>query len=102
MTTPNPFNTGDSLKGVIDAAAEIIGGEPVLPDDFSSHADAAAEEIAGIEGPTTNDDLTKIMQKHFNAGSKNEPQTTKLQQVFQKEVGKRVNQSNQAKKWSEG
>ena len=102
MTTPNPFSTGSDLKGVIDAASEILGGEPVLPDSFSSHADAAAEEIAGIDGPTTNDDITKIMQKHFNAGSNNEPQTNKLQKAFQNEVGKRVHQSRQAKKWSEG
>ena len=102
MTTPNPFSTGSDLKGVIDAAAEIIGGQPVLPDDFSSHVDSAAEEIAKIDGPTTNDDITKIMQKHFNNGSKGNPQSTKLQQAFQSEVGKKVHQTRMKDKWSEG
>ncbi len=102
MTTPNPFSSGSDLRGVIDAAAEIIGMQPTLPDQFGSHADAAAEELGKIDGPTSNEDITKIMQKHFNAGSDGKPQSTKLQQAFQNEVGKRASQLRNKNKWSEG
>ena len=102
MTTPNPFNTGSDLKGVMDAAAEIMGGQPVLPDEFGSHVDAAAEELGKIDGPASNEDITKIIQKHFNDASKGQPQSTKLQTAFQTEIGKKVHQNRMAKKWSEG
>ena len=101
MTDPNPFNGTDSLKNVVDAVSEIISGQPVIPDQFNSHIDAAAEEIAAIEGPTTNDDITKIVQKHFNTASEGVPQETKLQTAFQNEIANKVAQNNAAKKWEE-
>ena len=45
--------------------------------------------------------LTKIMQKHFSAGSKGNPQETSVQKAFEKEVGKRVAQQRSAGKWEE-
>ena len=102
MTQPNPFNnTSDSLKGVIDAARDIIQGSPSIPDQFSSHADAAADEIGKIDGPVAQDDITKIMQKHFNDASKGEPQKTGVQKAFDTEVNKRIHQSKSAQKWEE-
>lgn len=99
---PNPFSTGADLKGVIAAASEIISGEPVLPDQFKSHVDAAADEIGKLEGPTTNDDINKIMKKHFDNASEGTPQSTKTQTAFQKEIGKKVHQDTAKKKWQEG
>ena len=104
MTVPNSFDnsTTNNLKGVIDAARNVIAGEPTLPDEFSSHADSAAEEIAKISnGPHVQGDITKIMQKHFNAGSDGHPQATGLQKSFEKEVGKRMQQSQAKAKWEE-
>ena len=101
MTDPNPFNGTDSLKNVVDAVSEIISGQPVIPDQFNSHIDAAAEEIAALEGPTTNDDITKIVQKHFNTASEGVPQETKLQTAFQNEIANKVAQNNAAKRWEE-
>ena len=101
MTDPNPFNGTDSLKNFVDAVSEIISGQPVIPDQFNSHIDAAAEEIAALEGPTTNDDITKIVQKHFNTASEGVPQETKLQTAFQNEIANKVAQNNAAKRWEE-
>ena len=102
MTVPNPFSTGDSLKGVIDAARNVIAGEPTLPNEYGSHVDSAAEEIAKIsDGPHVQGDITKIMQKHFNAGSDGKPQGTGLQKSFEKEVGKRIQQGQAKAKWEE-
>jgi hypothetical protein len=99
---PNPFNnTAGQLRGVIDAASEIIAGEPVLPDDYASHVDAAAAEISKADGAMMQDDLTKIMQKHFGAASNNDPQSTKLQATFQKEVGKKMMQAQAKSRWEE-
>lgn len=103
MTDSNPFNGTDSLKNVIDAVSQVIGGEPTLPDQFGSHADAAADEIGKISGgPHVQGDITKIMQKHFNAGSEGNPQASKLQKSFENEVGKRIQQAQAKSKWSEG
>ena len=101
MTDPNPFTGTDSLRNVVDAVSEIISGQPVIPDQFNSHIDAAAEEIAALEGPTTNDDITKIVQKHFNTASEGVPQETKLQTAFQNEIANKVAQNNAAKRWEE-
>ena len=102
MTDPNPFNGTDSLKNVIDAVSQVISGEPTLPDEFSSHADSAAEEIAKIsDGPHVQGDITKIMQKHFNAGSEGKPQATGVQKSFEKEVNKRMQQGQAKAKWEE-
>jgi len=90
MTDPNPFTGTDSLKNVIDAVSQVISGEPPVPDSYNSHADAAAEEIAKIDGPHVQGDITKIIQKHFNAGSDGKPQATGLQKSFEKEVSKRM------------
>ena len=101
MTQPNPFNGSDSLKGVIDAVSQVIGGQPVVPDTYNTHIDAAAEELGKIDGPVVSDDLTKIMQKHFNAGSDGKPQATELQKAFEREVGKKMQQDTAAGKWKE-
>tara|TARA_R100000951_G_C2635705_1_gene179228 strand:- start:276 stop:593 length:318 start_codon:yes stop_codon:yes gene_type:complete len=104
MTAPNPFDnsTTNNLKGVIDAVSQVInGGEPTVPEEMGTHADAAASEIAKIEGPHLQGDITKIMQKHFSAGSKGNPQETSVQKAFEKEVGKRVAQQRSAGKWEE-
>tara|TARA_Y100001937_G_C7112250_1_gene328266 strand:+ start:546 stop:854 length:309 start_codon:yes stop_codon:yes gene_type:complete len=101
MTDPNPFNGTDSLKNVIDAVSQVIGGQPTVPDTYDTHIDAAAEEISKIDGPHVQGDITKIMQKHFNAGSDGKPQATELQKAFEKEVGKKVNQTQAKAKWEE-
>tara|TARA_R100001443_G_scaffold101203_1_gene109018 strand:+ start:1197 stop:1508 length:312 start_codon:yes stop_codon:yes gene_type:complete len=102
MTDPNPFNnTSDSLKGVIDAARNVIAGEPTLPDEYGSHIDAAADEISKGGNTMMQDDITKIMQKHFNAGSEGNPQATNLQRSFEKEVSKRMQQNQAKAKWEE-
>jgi len=105
MTTePNPFDnsTTNNLKGVIDAVSQVIsGGESTVPETMETHVDAAASEIAKIEGPHLQGDITKIMQKHFSAGSDGKPQETKIQKAFEKEVGKRVAQQRAAGKWEE-
>lgn len=102
MTDPNPFNGTDSLKNVINAVSQVIAGETTLPDEYGSHADSAAEEIAKItDGPHVQGDITKIMQKHFNAGSDGKPQATGLQKSFEKEVGKRMQQGQAKAKWEE-
>ena len=79
MTDPNPF-TGADLKG-IDTVSRLS------VDNHSSRTfdpcDAAAEEIGKIEGPHVQGDITKILQKHFNAGSNGEPQT-KFPKSFEK------------------
>lgn len=105
MTTqPNPFsNTSDSLKNVIAAASEIIGGDPVLPDEYGSHVNAAAEEIGKLEAsPYVSNDITKILQKHFNNASNGDPKSTRLQKSFQKEVDKAIHQARQKSKWQRG
>lgn len=105
MTAPNSFDnsTSNNLKGVIDAARNVIAAEPTLPDEYGSHADAAAEELGKItKGPHIQDDITKIMQKHFNAGSDGNPQANGLQKSFEKEVGKRMQQGQAKAKWEEG
>lgn len=98
---PNPFNnTSGSLKGVIDAAASIIQGDPVLPDSYNDHVDSAANDIAKLgDSPHLADDATKIMQKHFNAASNGDPQSTKLQQSFQREINKKVASLQAANRW---
>ncbi len=103
MTDPNPFNnTASGLKGVIDAVSSVISGEPVLPDDFNSHVDAAAKEVMDKgDKPHVSDDLVKIMQKHFNNASKGDAKSTKLQKSFEKEVGKKIHQAQQKAKWKE-
>lgn len=105
MTTqPNPFNnTSSSLRNVIAAASEIIGGDPVLPDEYGSHVSAAADEIGKLEvGPHVSNDVTKILQKHFNNATKGDPKSTRLQKSFQKEVDKAIHQSRQKSKWQNG
>ena len=104
MTVPNAFDnsTTNNLKGVIDAARDVIAGEPTLPDEYGSHAAATAEELAKITtGPHVQGDITKVMQKHFNAGSDGNPQATGLQKSFEKEVGKRMQQGQAKAKWEE-
>ena len=104
MTVPNAFDnsTTNNLKGVIDAARDVIAGDPTLPDEYGSHAAAAAEELAKITtGPHVQGDITKVMQKHFNAGSDGNPQATGLQKSFEKEVGKRMQQGQAKAKWEE-
>lgn len=104
MTTqPNPFtNTSNSLKGVIDAAASVIGGDPVLPDTYGTHVSDAAGEIGNLKAPYIQSDVTKILQKHFDAASKGDPQSTKLQKSFEREVSKAIGQNRSQKKWQEG
>ncbi len=101
MTDPNPFNGTDSLKNVIDAVSKVIGGQPNVPETYNTHIDAAAEEIGKVEGPHVQGDITKIMQKHFNAGSDGKPQETGMQKAFEKEVGKRMQQGQAKAKWEE-
>lgn len=104
MTTqPNPFNnTSSSLKGVIDAAASIIGGSPTLPDEYSDHVNSAAEEISSLsDGPHIADDTTKILQKHFNNASEGNPQSTNLQRSFQREVNKQLQSLRGKSKWKD-
>ena len=100
---PNPFDqtTSNSLRGVIDAASEIIAGEPALPDEYDSHVDAAAEEICKADTVMMQDDITKIMQKHFNSASQGDAQKTNLQTTFQKEVGKKMQQAQNRARWEE-
>ncbi len=100
---PNPFsNTSDSLRNVIAAASEIIGGQPVVPDEYASHMDAAAQEIADISTrPHMVQDVTKIVQKHFNNATKGNPESTSLQKSFEDEIGRRVGQIRASKKWEE-
>jgi hypothetical protein len=100
---PNPFDQSDSnsLKRVIDAASEIISGEPTLPDDYGSHVDAAATEICKADTVMMQDDLTKIMQKHFNNASQGDAKRTNLQTTFQKEVGKKMQQAQNNARWEE-
>ena len=47
------------------------------------------------------DDITKIVQKHFNTASEGVPQETKLQTAFQNEIANKVAQNNAAKRWEE-
>ena len=104
MTTqPNPFNnTSSSLKGVIDAAASVISGSPVLPDSYSDHISSAAEEIIKLsDGPHIADDATKILQKHFNTASEGNPQSTNLQKSFQREVDKQLQSLRAKAKWKD-
>ena len=102
MTTdPNPFSTGADLKGLIDTVSSVIGGQPQLPDTFDQHVDAAAEEIGKIEGPHVQGDITKILQKHFNAGSNGEPQTTDFQKSFDNKVQQKVTQNRRADNWKD-
>lgn len=100
---PNPFtNTSDSLKNVIAAASEVISGQPTVPDEFGTHMDAAAGEIADLSNrPHISQDINKIVQKHFNNASKGHPESTKLQKSFENEVGKRVQQVIAGKKWKQ-
>lgn len=104
MTTqPNPFNnTASSLKGVIDAAASVIAGQPVMPDSYSSHADSAAEELMKLDvSPHLADDGRKILKRHFDTASNGDPQSTKLQQSFEKEVNQRLQQLRAKAKWKD-
>ena len=100
---PNPFNnTSDSLRNVISSVSEIIGGQPVVPDEYGSHMDAAADEIISLsDQPHMQGDVIKIMQKHFNAATKGNPESTALQKSFEKEINSRINQKNAAKRWEQ-
>lgn len=102
MTESNPFNqTSADLQGLINDVSEIIAGEPVMPGEFESHADAAAEEIAAMEGPTMSDDILKVVQKHFNNGSNGKAQETKTQHSFEKEVSRRISQAQAKARWKD-
>ncbi len=101
MTDPNPFNGTDSLKNVIDAVSKVIGGQPNVPETYNTHIDAAAEEIGKIEGPHVQGDITKIMQKHFNAGSDGKPQETGLQKHLKRKLAKEMQQDKRKAKWEE-
>ena len=100
---PNPFmNTSDSLRNVIAAASEVIGGRPSVPDEYGTHMDAAAQEIMDMsDRPHLSQDITKIMQKHFNNATKGNPETTSVQKSFEDEIGRRINQIHASKKWEE-
>lgn len=100
---PNPFNnTADSLRNVIAAASEIIGGQPVVPDEYGTHMDAAAKEIADLSAqPHISQDINKIVSKHFNAATKGNPESTNLQKSFEDEINRRVHQMNTAKRWEQ-
>lgn len=97
----NPFGGSESLKNVINSVSEIIGGSPVLPDDYGTHVDAAADEIAGLDGKYMSDDVNKIIRKHFDAGSQGNPNSTKLQGAFQKEVAKRMGERAAKERWKD-
>jgi len=98
----NPFSSGsDSLKNVINSVSEIIGGSPVLPDEYSSHVDSAVDDIANLKGPYLGDDVNKIIRKHFDTASEGNPNSTKLQGAFQKEVSKRMAQAQAKSRWED-
>ena len=98
----NPFSSGtDSLKNVINSVSEIIGGSPVLPDDYSSHVDSAVDDISALKGPYLGDDVNKIIRKHFDAASQGNPNSTKLQGAFEKEVSKKMAEAQAKNRWKE-